>query len=365
MVSDSQPVLRVDAGAEPYWIFDTNKLEPGRRYQIILYAVNDKGQSDPPVTLYAVAPPSAEVIDGVELRGNMLSRPPLDALASGSGGGAAGGLQTAPVAVVLGALIACAVLILCAVALAVTLVVCRRRREARREAEEARRRDDFREAVRGSQVVVGSLKRQPVTPGEEDQFGILVTATSPNSSVVGIREGQQQQQGQQQQAQQQAQQHVGTLGRPHVPAVGAAAAARSLGAPVGHAPAGPAGHPGPGHPGMAYPMGHNPMHGHGPMMGHAPMAVHAPMTGHLPMTGHNLMPHPQDDPRRLNRPVHEQDPAGAAPCSPMGPVMGPPMTTTIIGSGGGVLNRIRNNNDPDLIISRAEVVLKPLNTSRC
>ena len=93
----------------------------------------------------------------------MMSRPPLDALASGSSSGT---LQTAPVAVVLGALIACAVLILAAVALAVTLVVCRKRREARREEEEARRRDDFREAVRGSQVRLPSPLPSPLLAEE-------------------------------------------------------------------------------------------------------------------------------------------------------------------------------------------------------
>ncbi|KAJ1526189.1 hypothetical protein ONE63_009348 [Megalurothrips usitatus] len=312
--SRRKPVLEVEAGPEPFWTLQTHKLEPGRRYEILLYAVNDKGSSEPAVSLHAVAPPSAEVINGVELRGNMMSRPPLDALASGGGG--APGHQTAPVAVVLGALIACAALILAAVALAVTLVVCRRRREARREAEEARRRDDFREAVRGSQVcvggrrgqgdvlcqqvVVGSLKRQPVTPGEEDQFGILVTATSPNSSVVGIREGQQQ-------SPPPLQQHTGTLGRPHIPAVGAAAAARSLGT-------------------MGPPMG-SPM-GHQPPMGHHgyPMA--------------HPMPHPAAHPAMMERLRHE-DPAGPTP--PMAH-MAPSMATTIIGSGGGVLNRIRNNN---------------------
>lgn len=157
------------------------------------------------------------------------------------------------------------------------------------------------------QVVVGSLKRQPVTPGEEDQFGILVTATSPNSSVVGIREGQTP-----------SACHTGTLVRPHahphhpqpasyphVPAaaVGPVAAARSLGTPLG--------------PPLGAPLG------------------------------------PHDDPRRLSRVMHE-DPGGPmGGLGPGGPVsghspgcmaqMGPPMTT-IIGSGGGVLNRIRNNN---------------------
>ncbi|XP_034240158.1 neural cell adhesion molecule 1-like [Thrips palmi] len=150
--SRGQPILRLTAG-EPSWTLESNKLEPGRRYEIMLFAVNDKGSSEPPVRLFAVAPHSAELINGVELRGNMLSPHPVDPLASGSSG-AGIAHQTAPVAVVLGALVACAVLILAAVALAVTLVVCRRRREAAREAEEARRRDDFREAVRGSQVRV-------------------------------------------------------------------------------------------------------------------------------------------------------------------------------------------------------------------
>ncbi|XP_034239911.1 uncharacterized protein LOC117644498 [Thrips palmi] len=105
-------------------------------------------------------------------------------------------------------------------------------------------------------------------------------------------------------------------------------------------------------------------------MGHpTAQSPHYPMgyatLGHAP---HHTTMHP-DDPRRQVR-AHE-DPAGGTvvPMGPpkgqgMPPPMGPPMTT-IIGSGGGVLNRIRNNNDPDLIISRAEVVLKPLNTSRC
>lgn len=53
------------AAAEPFWTVDTHKLEAGRRYELLLFAVNDKGSSDPPVSLFAVAPPSAEVINGV------------------------------------------------------------------------------------------------------------------------------------------------------------------------------------------------------------------------------------------------------------------------------------------------------------
>lgn len=60
-----QPVLRLTAGSEPAWTLDMNKLEPGRRYEIQIYAVNDKGNSDPAVTLYAVAPSSTEFINGV------------------------------------------------------------------------------------------------------------------------------------------------------------------------------------------------------------------------------------------------------------------------------------------------------------
>ncbi|PNF40668.1 hypothetical protein B7P43_G05163 [Cryptotermes secundus] len=100
------PIYRV-FGAEP--VFALSALEPGRDYELAVYAVNAKGRSEPPVII-----PRVRVSTSME----RLTKTDIDEDVSAS---------QHPMAVVLGVLVAAAGLILVGIFITATLVICRRR----------------------------------------------------------------------------------------------------------------------------------------------------------------------------------------------------------------------------------------------
>ncbi|PSN56538.1 hypothetical protein C0J52_14748 [Blattella germanica] len=102
------PLLNLFAAEEP--VFWVNNLQPGRDYELAVYAVNAKGRSEPPVVI-----PRVRMHNGVQ----HLTKTDSTETSSTS--------AVHPMTVALGSLVAAAVLILGGIFVTATLVICRRR----------------------------------------------------------------------------------------------------------------------------------------------------------------------------------------------------------------------------------------------
>ncbi|XP_021935853.1 hemicentin-2-like isoform X4 [Zootermopsis nevadensis] len=106
-VAPGPPLYRV-FGAEP--MFALNTLEPGRDYELAVYAVNAKGRSDPPVIIPRVRVSAS--VERLTKTADTVEEVPT---------------SHHPMTIVLGVLIAAAVIILGGIFITATLVICRRR----------------------------------------------------------------------------------------------------------------------------------------------------------------------------------------------------------------------------------------------
>ncbi|KAM7361861.1 motor axon guidance molcule sidestep isoform 3-T3 [Cochliomyia hominivorax] len=131
----SAPIFRMQ---EPNPQFRLNNLEPGREYQFVVYAVNAKGRSDPPVILERVRV-AAQLGPYGKLYESILSEDPTPAetthhvssnvgvAASGTGASIGGGPEKQSTLLLLAAVVAIGAVVITSIIVAGIVVVCKHR----------------------------------------------------------------------------------------------------------------------------------------------------------------------------------------------------------------------------------------------